>query len=95
MDGHIGLRRPADDLLIEGPQRMAAVHQHHQAAQTAPLAQISIELTVPGVLQLLRHFGVAVAGQIDNALRCAHGKEVDQSGAARGARGFRELLAPD
>src|SRR5690606_18019717 len=77
-------RQPAahgvtDHLPVVVLERMADVHHHDQAAQGLAGGEPAVQELLPVRLQVLRHLGVAVAGQVDEvAVLVRRDREIDQ-----------------
>src|SRR5690606_4873259 len=95
--GQAALHRVAEHVQVVVLERMADVHHHHQPAQRQAGAEVVVDEGLPVLAQVLRHLGVAVAGQVHQVAALVL-RQLEEHQLLRAARGLgharqRVLLA--
>ncbi len=85
--GHLLVGAPVEHLPVELLERMTDIHQQNQPTKAAAHPQIVGQYLLPVAFDGLGHFGIAVAGQIDQPALLIYDKKIDELGAARGFAG--------
>ena len=73
---------PVQHLRIQFGERVTGIHHQHQTIQGRAVHQIAGQYLLPMQFEALRHFGIAITGQVDQITLMPQGKKVDQLCAA-------------
>ena len=81
-EGNLAFNEPADELQVDFLRSVAGVDEDESATEVFAFEQVFGNEFVELIPQLLGHFGVAVAGKINEPPGLVDFKEVDLAGAA-------------
>ena len=78
MQRQAALHSPIDHHAVEFFERMSDIAKQHKAAQHLASAEVFFELFLPLIFNAQRHFGEAVARQVDQKAALGQTEKIDQ-----------------